>query len=143
MPKENLLLVFDDGDAKEKTPLRRHRPKMKAMLSIALAKAKTAVLLDNALNSDNAIENHAEACALLQQIMLRSSDVADRKRLSAVRKSYSDRIAELYDLDDPFAGLDSKDLFEDPPSDNTNGAFFRNNVETSAIDAPDQMHIPS
>lgn len=85
------------------------------MLSKALAKANSAVLLDNAQNIDGAIEAYAEACDLLQEVMLRSSDPEDKKKLSAIRGTYSNRIAELHDLDDSFASLMDKALPEDPP----------------------------
>ncbi|KPI37396.1 uncharacterized protein AB675_10346 [Cyphellophora attinorum] len=105
---------------------RGHRsPTQKTMLSRALAKANTAVLLDNSSKIDGAIEAYAEACELLQQVMARSSDMDDRKKLSAIRKTYSNRIAELHDLDDPFANLMDKELPDDPPAQETNAAFSR------------------
>lgn len=105
---------------------RSHRsPAQKTILSKALAKANTAVLLDNAQNIEGAIEAYAEACDLLQQVMVRSSDMDDRKKLSAIRSTYSTRIAELHDLDDTFSGLIEKELPEDPPFDETNQSFFR------------------
>jgi hypothetical protein len=59
-------------------------PSQKAMLSKALQKANTAVLLDNAQNFDGAMEAYSEACALLQQVMLRSSGDDDRRKLEAI-----------------------------------------------------------
>lgn len=104
---------------------RSHRsPTQKTMLSKALAKANSAVLLDNAQNIDGAIEAYHEACELLQQVLVRSSDLDDRKKLSAIRSTYSNRIAELHDLDDTFSGLLEKALPEDPPFDDTNQSFF-------------------
>jgi chromosome condensin MukBEF MukE localization factor len=43
------------------------------MLSKALQKANTAVLLDNAANFEGAIEAYQDACELLQSVLLRSS----------------------------------------------------------------------
>lgn len=59
-------------------------PSQKAMLSKALQKANTAVLLDNAQNFDGAMEAYSEACALLQQVMVRSSGDEDRRKLEAI-----------------------------------------------------------
>lgn len=104
---------------------RSHRsPTQKTMLSKALAMANTAVLLDNAQNFQGAIEAYNEACDLLQQVLIRSSDLDDRKKLSAIRSTYSNRIAELHDLDNSFSGLLEKALPEDPPLDDTNHSFF-------------------
>jgi hypothetical protein len=60
------------------------QPSQKAMLSKALQKANTAVLLDNAQNFDGAMEAYSEACALLQQVMLRSSGDEDKRKLEAI-----------------------------------------------------------
>jgi len=58
----------------------------KTMLSKALAKANTAVLLDNAENFEGAIEAYQDACELLQYVMLRSNggDVEKYKLLEIV-----------------------------------------------------------
>ena len=121
---------------------RGHRsPTQKTMLSRALAKANNAVLLDNSSNIDGAIEAYAEACDLLQQVMMRSSDNDDRKKLSAIRKTYSNRIAELHDLDDPFATLMEKELPDDPPNFEANKVFFEARGP-SAVDALEQVQIP-
>ncbi|KAF8865094.1 hypothetical protein BDZ45DRAFT_581179 [Acephala macrosclerotiorum] len=65
------------------------------MLSKALQKANTAVLLDNAQNFEGAMQAYSEACALLQQVMLRSSGDDDRRKLEAIRNTYTSRISEL------------------------------------------------
>ncbi|KAI9642981.1 hypothetical protein NHQ30_008715 [Ciborinia camelliae] len=67
----------------------------KAMLSKALQKANTAVLLDNAQNYEGAIQAYSEACSLLQQVMARSSGDEDRRKLEAIRNTYTSRINEL------------------------------------------------
>ncbi len=59
-------------------------PSQKAMLSKALQKANTAVLLDNAQNFEGAMQAYSEACALLQQVMLRSSGDDDKRKLEAI-----------------------------------------------------------
>ena len=123
---------------------RGHRsPTQKTMLSKALAKANTAVLLDNAQNIEGAIEAYAEACDLLQQVMMRSSDAEDRKKLSAIRSTYSSRIAELHDLDDSFAGLMDKALPDEPPSDEANTSFFGSPDEPTTAEVLEQVQIPA
>ncbi len=122
---------------------RGHRsPTQKTMLSKALSKANTAVLMDNAQNIEGAIEAYAEACDLLQQVMMRSSDADDRKKLSAIRSTYSSRIAELHDLDDSFAALMDKALPDDPPSDDANTSFFSSPNEPTTAEVLEQVHIP-
>lgn len=54
------------------------------MLSRALQKANTAVLLDNAQNFEGAMEAYEDACKLLQQVMIRSSQEEDRRKLDAI-----------------------------------------------------------
>ena len=65
------------------------QPSQKAMLSKALQKANTAVLLDNAQNFDGAMQAYSEACALLQQVMLRSSGDEDKRKLEAIVSRYA------------------------------------------------------
>lgn len=64
------------------------QPSQKAMLSKALQKANTAVLLDNAQNFEGAVQAYSEACALLQQVMARSSGDEDRRKLEAIVSFY-------------------------------------------------------
>jgi len=54
------------------------------MLSRALQKANTAVLLDNAQNFEGAIEAYGDACKLLQQVMIRSTGDEDRRKLDSI-----------------------------------------------------------
>jgi hypothetical protein len=49
------------------------------MLSKALQKANTAVLLDNAANFEGAMEAYTDACQLLQLVMLRSNGGDEEK----------------------------------------------------------------
>jgi len=60
------------------------QPSQKAMLSVALQKANTAVLLDNAQNFEGAMQAYAEACDLLRQVMMRSSGDDDKRKLNAI-----------------------------------------------------------
>jgi hypothetical protein len=58
---------------------RRRGYSQKAMLSKALQKANTAVLLDNAANFEGAMEAYNDACQLLQLVMLRSNGGEDER----------------------------------------------------------------
>ncbi|KAI0134783.1 hypothetical protein BJ170DRAFT_217371 [Xylariales sp. AK1849] len=78
-----------------KTKDRTKQPSQKAMLSKALAKANTAVQLDNAQNYESARSSYTEACDLLQQVLARTTGDEDKKKLEAIRRTYSSRIDEL------------------------------------------------
>lgn len=123
---------------------RSHRsPTQKTMLSKALAVANNAVLLDNAQNIEGAIEAYAEACELLQQVLIRSSILDDRKRLSDIRNAYSKRIADLHDLDNSFSELMEKALPEDPPLDDTNNSFYTNDsMDLNTTEVLESVQIP-
>ncbi|EEA25887.1 hypothetical protein TMatcc_005863 [Talaromyces marneffei ATCC 18224] len=102
------------------TSPQRRRPRgssQKAMLSKALAKANTAVLLDNAENFEGAIEAYQDACELLQHVMLRSNggDV-EKYKLLEIRKTYLNRIQELLRIQLPSNLKKDKALPERPPS---------------------------
>ncbi|KAI4260328.1 MAG: hypothetical protein L6R42_004099, partial [Xanthoria sp. 1 TBL-2021] len=92
----------------------RKEPSQKAMLSKALQKANHAVLLDNAQNFEGAMKAYGDACALLQKVMLRSSGDEDRKKLEAVRTTYSNRIIELRNTDSSYQNADGKALPRPP-----------------------------
>lgn len=68
---------------KKQSKEKREKDK-KTMLSRALQKAHTAVLLDNAQNFEGAIQAYADACGLLQQVLLRSTLEEDRRKLDAI-----------------------------------------------------------
>ncbi|KAL8794682.1 MAG: hypothetical protein Q9195_002757 [Heterodermia aff. obscurata] len=93
---------------------RRKTPSQKAMLSKALQKANHAVLLDNAQNFEGAMGAYADACALLQQVMQRSSGDDDRKKLEAVRNTYTNRINELRNTGSTYQSSDGKALPDKP-----------------------------
>ncbi|EHA25089.1 hypothetical protein ASPNIDRAFT_186864 [Aspergillus niger ATCC 1015] len=59
---------------------RKRGQSQKAMLSKALQKANTAVLLDNAANFEGAMEAYNDACQLLHLVMLRSDGGEDEKQ---------------------------------------------------------------
>jgi hypothetical protein len=86
------------------------------MLSRALQKANTAVLLDNAQNFEGAMEAYQDACKLLQQVMIRSSQDEDRRKLDAIRVTYTNRIEELRRLDPAYTNSTGKSLPARPMS---------------------------
>ncbi|KAK5718847.1 hypothetical protein LTR17_015612 [Elasticomyces elasticus] len=89
-----------DGSGHRGSKSREGREKdKKAMLSKALQKANTAVLLDNAQNFEGALEAYTDACRLLQHVMDRSSGADDKRKLEAIKVTYSNRIEELEQLD--------------------------------------------
>lgn len=67
------------GDGEGDGENRQHGQTQKAMLSKALQKANTAVLLDNAANFEGAMEAYTDACQLLQLVMLRSNGGDEEK----------------------------------------------------------------
>lgn len=109
-------------DHRRRSRTRESREKdKKVMLSKALQKANTAVLLDNAQNFEGALEAYHDACRLLQHVMDRSTAADDKRKLEAIRVTYGNRIAELEQLEmsRPAAatGWGEKTLPERPLSD--------------------------
>ncbi|KAL8688800.1 MAG: hypothetical protein Q9218_005378 [Villophora microphyllina] len=100
----------DSASASDKHDKDRRAPSQKAMLSKALQKANHAVLLDNAQNFEGAMDAYADACALLQKVMLRSSGDEDRRKLESVCTTYSNRINELRNADLVYQNADAKAL---------------------------------
>ncbi|KAF2012029.1 hypothetical protein BU24DRAFT_465599 [Aaosphaeria arxii CBS 175.79] len=109
-------------DAYQGTPPRsrekRERDK-KTMLSRALQKANTAVLLDNAQNFEGAMEAYNDACKLLQQVMIRSQGEEDRRKLDSIRVTYTNRIEELRRLDPGYQAGSGKSLPARPMSNDS------------------------
>lgn len=62
----------------------RRGSSQKTMLSKALQKANTAVLLDNATNYEGAIEAYGDACQLLHQVMRRSGGDDEKQKLEEI-----------------------------------------------------------
>ena len=77
---------MSDNDGAETAPRGKDRREQdkKTMLSKALQKAHTAVLLDNAHNFEGAIEAYDDACRLLGQVLIRSAGEDDRRKLDAI-----------------------------------------------------------
>lgn len=108
---------LDDGIANTPPRNRERREKdKKTMLSKALQKANTAVLLDHAQNFEGAMEAYGDACKLLQQVMVRSSGEEDKRKLEAIRVTYTNRIEELRRLDPSYQSAAGKSLPARPMS---------------------------
>lgn len=75
LTSEGAVSVDEEGN----TDGQKHGQTQKAMLSKALQKANTAVLLDNAANFEGAMEAYTDACQLLQLVMLRSNGGDEEK----------------------------------------------------------------
>ncbi|GAB1217138.1 hypothetical protein ATERTT37_006363 [Aspergillus terreus] len=96
------------------------------MLSKALQKANTAVLLDNAANFEGAMEAYNDACQLLQLVMLRSNGGEDEKmKLQEIRDTYMLRVHELERMDFSYREPDSKALPERPLSQESYADMFQ------------------
>ncbi|PSK46375.1 hypothetical protein B9Z65_5343 [Elsinoe australis] len=91
----------------------------KTMLSKALEKANTAVLLDNAQNFAGALDAYSDACRLLEHVMERTHGPEDKAKLDAIRNTYATRIEELTALQQPGGGPGEKKL---PPRPTSNGS---------------------
>ncbi|KAE8348163.1 hypothetical protein BDV28DRAFT_153152 [Aspergillus coremiiformis] len=105
---------------------RRRGHSQKVMLSKALQKANTAVLLDNAANFEGAMEAYNDACHLLQLVMIRSSGSEDEKsKLQEIRDTYMIRVTELQRMDFSFKEPNSKALPERPLSQESYNEMFQ------------------
>ncbi|KIW03040.1 uncharacterized protein PV09_05692 [Verruconis gallopava] len=127
----NRMSDFDGADGGRSRD-RREQDK-KTMLSKALQKAHTAVLLDNAQNFEGAIEAYDDACRLLGQVLVRSAGEDDRRKLDAIRTTYTNRIQELHQISREAAQASGKNLPARPMSDESLSA------SVSAHDTP-QSH---
>ncbi|KAI1405580.1 hypothetical protein F4819DRAFT_482548 [Hypoxylon fuscum] len=68
------------------------------MLATALAKANTAVQLDNTQSHAFARKYYDETCVLLTQLIQRASQEEDKAKLRGIRQTYLVRIEQLDDL---------------------------------------------
>lgn len=74
---------------------KQHRSSsQRAMLSSALQKANTAVLLDNAGNIEGAMEAYTGACTLLQQAMSRAELEGDRAQLQSIVRIFTESLID-------------------------------------------------
>ncbi|KAJ5788106.1 hypothetical protein N7457_003096 [Penicillium paradoxum] len=112
----------------------QHGLTQKAMLSKALQKANTAVLLDNAANFEGAMEAYTDACNLLQLVMLRSNGGDEEKfKLQEIRDTYMLRVTELHRMDFPLAQDDGKALPDRPLSQESYGELLHSDGQNSPI----------
>ncbi|GAM85705.1 hypothetical protein ANO11243_037130 [Dothideomycetidae sp. 11243] len=101
---------------------KRERDK-KSMLSKALEKANTAVLLDNAQNFGAALDAYNDACMLLEQVMDRTTGPEDRAKLDAIRNTYATRMEELTIMQHPDAEDGAEKRLPPRPESNTSDDF--------------------
>ncbi|CAG8399243.1 unnamed protein product [Penicillium salamii] len=122
MTRTNGPIVFNEDGGPES---RQHGQTQKAMLSKALQKANTAVLLDNAANFEGAMEAYTDACNLLQLVMLRSNGGDEEKhKLQEIRDTYMIRVTELHRMDFPVPESDDKALPDRPLSQESYGEML-------------------
>ncbi|ODQ53246.1 hypothetical protein SAICODRAFT_19169 [Saitoella complicata NRRL Y-17804] len=86
----------------------------KSMLTVALAKAQTAVTYDTANNTKMAIAAYAQACDLLSTVMQRTKAPEDHEKLSRIYSTYADRMRLL--IAEAPAPETNKDLPPSPPA---------------------------
>ncbi|KAM0255071.1 hypothetical protein ACHAQJ_006150 [Trichoderma viride] len=116
-------------------PRAQKNPSQKAMLSRALQKANTAVQLDNAQNFEGAREAYAEACDLLQQVLDRTSGDEDKRKLEAIRQTYTSRIDEL-DQMGPWQDETVKALPARPESEDYSASIYMHQDYEMLEEAP-------
>jgi hypothetical protein len=75
--------AVDHHSKRYRDPKDRDRDR-KELLSKALQKAHTAVVLDNAHNSESAVVAYEDACELLEQVLVRSTADQERKKLEEI-----------------------------------------------------------
>ncbi|CAI7601276.1 unnamed protein product [Penicillium crustosum] len=115
----------------------QHGQTQKVMLSKALQKANTAVLLDNAANFEGAMEAYTDACNLLQLVMVRSNGGDEEKlKLQEIRDTYMLRVTELHRMDFPLPESDDKALPDRPLSQESFGELLRSTNDGSHIESP-------
>ena len=99
-PGRNSTIESSDNSKRRSRANKEKREKdKKTMLSKALEKANTAVLLDNASNFVGALEAYKDACALLQHVCERTNSAEDKLKLENIRVTYTTRIEELLELE--------------------------------------------
>ncbi|KAI1987382.1 hypothetical protein LOZ53_004132 [Ophidiomyces ophidiicola] len=135
------LAMHSAMEAHPQRERRRRGSSQKSMLSRALQKANTAVLLDNAANFEGAIDAYSDACDLLHQVMRRTNGAEEKQKLEEIRSTYTTRIAELRRL-----GLSSravgKALPDRPLSDESvspTSISFRSEIHDDADE--DDMYV--
>lgn len=105
----------------ERSGLQRHGPSLKEMLSQALTTANKAVILDTREDTRGAVDAYKTVCDLLQQVYNRSNDAEDRRKLSAIRQTYLNRLVELDDLNKLWSKSSETNYMESKKSPDTAG----------------------
>ncbi|KAJ5571789.1 hypothetical protein N7535_005449 [Penicillium sp. DV-2018c] len=122
----------------------QHGQTQKAMLSKALQKANTAVLLDNAANFEGAMEAYSDACNLLQLVMVRSNGGDEEKhKLQEIRDTYMLRVTELHRMDFPLGESDNKALPDRPLSQESYGEYLHSASDRVHLDSKQNSPHPS
>ncbi|KAK5994923.1 hypothetical protein PT974_03312 [Cladobotryum mycophilum] len=120
-------------------------PSQKAMLSRALQKANTAVQLDNAQNFEGARQAYSEACNLLHQVLQRTTADEDKRKLEAIRQTYTSRIEELDQMgpwqDDTVKALPARPESDEYNHDGYSYHYHEADAEPSRVDTIRQMSI--
>ncbi|KAK3621720.1 hypothetical protein LTR56_022612 [Elasticomyces elasticus] len=89
---------------------------VREVLSKALRKAQTAILLDGARNFEAALKAYTEASRLLQYVIDRSSLASENERMEFMKLRYTVRIEELKRLDLGRPPASFLDDLPDPPT---------------------------
>lgn len=119
----------------------RSEKEKKAMLAKALEKANTAVVLDNKQNFLGALDAYNDACTLLQQVMDRSVNLADRRKLDAIKVTYTNRIEELKMLEATQLELSTEKLLPPRPRSIDSSSTSPVGSPRSAADVPESASI--
>ncbi|CAG8692276.1 5739_t:CDS:2, partial [Acaulospora morrowiae] len=91
--------VGDEISPTPSPPIHRNPPsprtQSKSILTVALQKAQTAVQFDAANNVVAALDAYKQTVELLSQVIVKSANEADRRRLQLIHDTYADRIRLL------------------------------------------------
>ncbi|KAG9667709.1 hypothetical protein KCU99_g2633, partial [Aureobasidium melanogenum] len=145
--RQNGSISRQDISPAESSSSRGRSQDKKMMLSKALEKANTAVLLDNAMNYEGALEAYRDACRLLENVLDRTSTPDDRRKLDAIRDTYTIRIDELLqiqlttqatrrDKQLPPRPMSNESIVSDVSGPDRSSAIIETATLTRIIDAP-------
>ncbi|KAG9855315.1 hypothetical protein KCU68_g2250, partial [Aureobasidium melanogenum] len=145
--RQNGSISRQDISPAESSSGRGRSQDKKMMLSKALEKANTAVLLDNAMNYEGALEAYRDACRLLENVLDRTSTPDDRRKLDAIRDTYTIRIDELLqiqlttqatrrDKQLPPRPMSNESIVSDVSGPDRSSAIIETATLTRIIDAP-------
>lgn len=109
------------SNSRDRPKKAERRASQRSMLSVALQKANTAVVLDNQLCYNAAIPAYEEAAALLEKVLRRVGGNAERSKLAEIRQTYLQRAFDL--SQEPRDDADEKALPARPLSSNPRDSF--------------------